>query len=213
MLVPSPFSTRARKMLTSGLFLLVFGSCFSILLTLAYASLGPKPQDDFLTLSTLGSDMSAAKYYPGEGSFVSDGDTLNWNVRVYNHMGEPEYVAIRLKLLNETQLGPDDELRLPSPSDPIYEERRIVGNEDTLTMPLAITIEDVATSSTSSVIRTVLVNGKAVTNLNVGNEQSSDFRFIVELWRYDITAENFVFTWPSGPDTGSAWNQIRIQLR
>ncbi|MGI0023969.1 MAG: hypothetical protein ACREA4_02355, partial [Nitrososphaera sp.] len=153
MLVPSPFSTRARKMLTSGLFLLVFGSCFSILLTLAYASLGAIPQDNFLTLSTLGSDMSAANYYPGEGSFVTKGDTLNWNSRVYNHMGEPEYVAIRLKLLNDAQFGPDDKLRLPSPSDPIYEERHMVADEATLTMPIAIMIKDVATADGSTVIR------------------------------------------------------------
>ncbi|MGI0035627.1 MAG: hypothetical protein ACRD98_07155 [Nitrososphaera sp.] len=213
MLVPSPFSTRARKMLTSGLFLLVFGSCFSILLTLAYASLGAIPQDNFLTLSTLGSDMSAANYYPGEGTFVTKGDTLNWNSRVYNHMGEPEYVEIRLKLLNDTQFGPDDKLRLPSPSDRIYEERHMVADEATLTMPIAIMIKDVATADGSTVIRTVVVNGKEVTNLNVANEQGGDFRFIVELWRYDVRVENFVFAWPSGPDTGSAWNQIRIQVK
>ncbi len=213
MLVPSPFSTRARKMLTSGLFLLVFGSCFSILLTLAYANLEPKPQDDFLTLSTLGKDMSAANYYPGEGASVTKGDTLNWNARVYNHMGEPEYIAIRLKILNSTQFGPDDKLRLPSPSDPIYEEKRMVANEETITFPLAITIKDFATSSGSIALRTVVVNGEEITNLNIANEQGGDFRVIVELWRHDVRVDNFVFTWPSGPDTGSAWNQIRIQVK
>jgi len=199
-------------MLTSGLFLLVFASCFSILLTLAYASLGSTPQDQFLTLSTLGSDMSTGNYYPRLGSFVSEGEALNWNVRVYNHMGEPEYVAIRVKVLNATQFAPDGELSLPSPSEHIYEERHVLADNSTWTMPLDISIKDLEVSDGHYAIRTLSVNGNEIGNLNVANENSNNFRVIVELWRYDVKFENFVFTWPSGPESGTAWNQIRIQV-
>ncbi|HJS82102.1 MAG TPA: hypothetical protein VJ742_04625, partial [Nitrososphaera sp.] len=93
-------------MLTSGLFLLVFGSCFSIMLTLAYASLGNTPQEQFITLSTSGSDMTTRTIYPSSNSFVGEGNALDWNVQLYNHMGQTEFVAVRVKVLNATQFGP-----------------------------------------------------------------------------------------------------------
>ncbi|MCI0558019.1 MAG: hypothetical protein MN733_05950 [Nitrososphaera sp.] len=212
MFAPTPFPTKARKMLTSGLFLLVFGSCFSIFLTLAYASLSATPQDRFLTLSTLGSDMSVGKYYPTDSPFVGEAETMNWNVAVYNHMGEPEYVAFRVKLLNATQFGPDGNLHLPSPSDYIYEERHLVANNATWTAPLTITLRDLEVTDGNYAIRTIEINGKEITNLNVENKNSNSFRFVIELWRYDVKFQNFVFTWPSGPESGNAWNQILIQI-
>jgi hypothetical protein len=207
------FSARARKMLTSGLFLLVFGSCFSIMLTLAYASLGPASHERFITLSTVGSDMTTRSIYPSSDSFVSRNATLNWNVNVYNHMGETEYLAIRIKLLNATQFAPDLERHLPSPVSHIYEERFILGDNATSTIPVAISLNEVLLAGGDSTIDSVVVNGKHVDRLNVQNENSNSFRFVIELWRYDVKFENFVFTWPSGPESESAWNQIRIQVK
>jgi hypothetical protein len=200
-------------MLTSGLFLLVFGSCFSIMLTLAYASLGPTTQEKFITLSTVGSDMTTRSIYPSSDSFVSRNATLNWNVNVYNHMGETEYLAIRIKLLNATQFGPDLERHLPSPVNPIYEERLILGDNATTTIPVTISLRDAVLAGADSTINSVVVNGKQIDRLNVQNENSNTFRFVIELWRYDVKFENFVFTWPSGPESESAWNQIRIQVK
>jgi hypothetical protein len=213
MLPQNRFSTRARKMLTSGFFLLVFGSCFSIMLTVAYASLGPTLQERFITLSTVGSDMTTRSIYPGSDSFVGKNATLNWNVQLYNHMGETEYIALRVKILNATQFGPDEARHLPSPINHIYEERLILGDNASATIPLAITLKDVVLTGGDSVINSVMINDKEIVKLNVANEKSTSFRFVIELWRYDVKFENFVYTWPSGPESESAWNQIRIQVK
>jgi hypothetical protein len=214
MLSPNSFSTRARKLLTSGLFLMVFASCFGILLTLAYASLGSSRQDQFLTLSTLGGNMSTSGYYPAvEGLFVSEGESMNWNVQVYNHMGEPEYVAVRIKLLNATQNGPDDVLLLPSPAAYIYEEKQVIADGATWKMPLSISIKDIDNNNGDSAIRSLNINGKEIVNLNITNNDDTNFRFIIELWRYDANSKDFLYTWPSGPETETAWNQIWIRVR
>jgi hypothetical protein len=144
---------------------------------------------------------------------VSRNATLNWNVNVYNHMGETEYLAIRIKLLNATQFGPDLERHLPSPVNPIYEERLILGDNATTTIPVTISLRDAVLAGADSTINSVVVNGKQIDRLNVQNENSNTFRFVIELWRYDVKFENFVFTWPSGPESESAWNQIRIQVK
>lgn len=200
-------------MLTSGLFLLVFGSCFSIMLTLAYASLGDTPQEQFITLSTSGSDMTTRTIYPSSNSFVGEGDTLDWNVQLYNHMGQTEFVAVRVKVLNATQFGPDEVRHLPSPLNHIYEERMVLGNNATITLPLHITMADVEQASGDSAIKSLVINGQAIDKLDVSNDNSNGFRFIIELWRYDVKFENFVYSWPSGTESESTWNQIRIQVR
>lgn len=200
-------------MLTSGLFLLVFGSCFSIMLTLAYASLGPTPHERFITLSTVGTDMTTRSIYPSSDSSVNKNATLNWNVQLYNHMGETEYLAIRVKILNATQYGPDQERHLPSPINHVYEESLVLASNATSLIPLSITLKDVILAGGDSAINSVVINGKEVGKLNVLNEKSTTFRFVIELWRYDVKFENFVFTWPSGAESESAWNQIRIQVK
>ncbi|HJS83356.1 MAG TPA: hypothetical protein VJ742_11030 [Nitrososphaera sp.] len=214
MLAPNPIHTRAKKILTSGFFLLVFGSFLSIMLTVAYASVGSKPQEQYIMLSTVGSDMTTKSIYPTSGPLVSEGDTLDWNVQLYNHMGESEYVEIRLKLLNSTQQGPDNVLHLPSPAAHIYEERIALASNETAVIPISIKIADAELArGDDTAIRSLTVNGAEITGLNVTNVKSNNFRFIIELWRHDVETESFVFTWPSGLERESAWNQIRIQVK
>jgi hypothetical protein len=204
---------RARRMLTSGIFLLVFGSVFSITLTLAYASLGSTPQEQFITLSTVGSDMTTRTIYPSSNSFVSEGDTLDWNVQLYNRMGQTEFLSLRVKVLNATQFGPDEMRHIPSPTNHVYEERIVLGNNSTMTLPLKITMADVERASGDSAIMSLVINGQTIDRLDISNDNSNSFRFIIELWRYDVKFENFVYSWPSGTESESTWNQIRIQVR
>lgn len=207
------FTTKARKLLTSTLFLLVFGSCFSIMLTVAYASLGPTPQERFITLSTTGSDNTTRSLYPSSSSIVGEGDSFHWNIQTHNGMGEAEYLALRVKILNATQFGPDEVRHLPSPVNHIYEERFVLAVDESITIPLAIMLKDTEVlGDGSSEIKSIIINGKDIAGLGIANDESRSFRFVIELWRYDAKFESFVYTWSSGPENESAWNQIRIQL-
>ena len=182
--------------------------------TVAYASIGSRPQEQYIMLSTVGSDMTTKSIYPTSGPFVSEGDTLSWNVQLYNHMGESEYVEIRLKLLNSTQQGPDNVQHVPSPVPLIYEERIALASNATAVIPISINITDAeATQGGATAIRALTVNGAEISGLNVTNDKSNNFRFIIELWRHDVETESFVYTWPSGLERESAWNQIRIQVK
>lgn len=211
---PNSLSTRARRMLTSSLFLLVFGSCFSIMLAMAYASIGPTPQERFITLSTTGSDMTTRSLYPSSSSRVGQDETLNWNVHTFNHMGETEYIAIRVKLLNATQQAPDEVRHVPSPAGHIYEERLVLGEGESSVTPLAIILKDAQVLRDNSAhIRALTINGKGIDGLDVSNFNSNGFRFVLELWRYDVEQEDFVYSWSSGLESESAWNQIRIALK
>jgi hypothetical protein len=195
------------------LFILVFASTFAIFLTLAYANLDDAHGERFLTLSTLGMNYGASEYYPREGGFVMENETLDWNVQVYNHMGGSEYVALRIKLLNATQQGPDDRLHLSSPVGHLYESRHLVPDDATWTMPVSITIKELEIQGGKATINRIVINGEEIPDLKVSNEKEREFRFVIELWRHDADSGNFIFTWPSGQESGSAWNQIQIRAR
>lgn len=183
------------------------------MLTLAYASLGSIPQERFITLSTVGADMKTSSLYPASNAFIKMGDTLDWNVQLYNHMGEAEYVAVRVKLLNATEAGPDGLQNLPSPAGTIYEERVALAKGASATLPLAINLKDIELMKGNSAMKTLTINGVEVSGIDVANVDSDTFRFVIELWRFDVKSESFVFSWTSGLESESAWNQIRIQVK
>ena len=112
------------------------------------------------------------------------------------------------------QPGPDAQLRLPSSIGHIYEKRIALADDQSATIPLTIALKDIEVTSTGdSTISTLAINGKEIDGLGVSNTNSSDFSFVIELWRYDVISENFNFTWTSGAESESTWNQIRIQVK
>lgn len=158
--------------------------------------------------------MTTSSIYPTSNAFVKPGDTLDWNVQLYNHMGEAEYVAVRVKLLNATEAGPDGLQHLPSAADHIYEERVALARGESAMLPLVINLKDVElTKEGNSAVRALIINGVEVSGLDVANTDSDTFRFVIELWRFDVKSESFIFTWTSGLESESAWNQIRIQVK
>lgn len=130
-------------------------------------------------------------------------------------MGTPEYIAIRIKVAGDAKAVPDDSLNLPSPLTEVYEERHVLANNATITVPLAVSMVDAGADGTSARINAVSVNGQQTNDLNITSGDGDRFRVIIELWRYDTETRDFVFGWPSGTESGSetAWNQIWITLR
>ncbi|MFQ5940562.1 MAG: hypothetical protein ACE5KA_02540 [Nitrososphaerales archaeon] len=209
------FSLKPRKVIASRIFLLLFASLLAISWSIGYVVSEARPQERFLSISTLGSDMTTDNYYPAGNSAINVGDTVTWHVNVYNHMGSPEYLSVRIKLLNSTEAIPDDTSKNPDP-DPdsnIIEMKHMLMDNSTWVFPLSWKIKDVYKEQDYVVIKSLSVNGIDVDGLNVKSAGSKDFRMIIELWRYDPEVKNFAFTWSSGLDERSAWNQIWFNVR
>src|SRR5690242_5880360 len=104
----SNFITETRRIVLSRRFLI----CYSVLLVvmaLGYGLLKQQSHERFIGISTLGANMSTGNYYPTANSTaIIPGQRLNWYLNVYNHAGESEFLAVRVKLLNSTELGPND---------------------------------------------------------------------------------------------------------
>jgi hypothetical protein len=136
-------------------------------------------------------------------------ETIEWNIRIDNHMQNIQYVSIRVKLINATQASP--ETNSPRNTEIIYEERKFLQIDESLTLPFNWYISETTDEDTKTVITGVNINSDNI-KTNIIGEKGSGYRFVVELWSYDPSQKDFVFSYPSESIRESVWNQIWFTL-
>lgn len=211
------------KILTSRLFLVVFGTILAAGLSYTYISSESSLSSyssplssyhSFLSMSTLDSQMMAEKYYSTDGRSVKIGDSMNWNVNIYNHMGNTEYLSVRVKLLNLTQQNPDDKADSPSSAPSILTLTHVSPNNSTWTIPISWSVKDAIQDGDNVIIRQLSLNGATIDGLNLEARGGKNFRIVFELWRYNPDVGDFVFAWTdSNAETKSVWNQTWFDLK
>lgn len=203
-----------KKLISSKKFLLIFFMpLLMISLGITYVTSEPSTSERFLTLSTLGSNLTLDNYYPHSDPTVAVGESLNWHVSIYNHMGGPQYLALRLKMINSTQAIPDDSAHTPSQASSIYEAKKMVPDNSTWMIPLSWSIRNVTNDKGYDIITKLTVNGQNIDNLNIRSISGQNFRMILELWRYDPITKDFSFISSANPDKKTEWNQIWFGLK
>lgn len=204
--------------LRSRQFLLILAVLIAVSMSIAYVASVPRDYERFMSLSTLGRGMMASDYYPSNTPDIGLGDEVLWHIQVYNRMGEAEYIAIRVKLLNADMPIPDDNMHTPSPVEHVYEMRQVVAHDSTITIPLRWSIATVARESGEDgsiyvAVKELLINGEKVST-DVKSKDGKNFRLIMELWRYNPDSKEFEFSWlDSMKERRSVWNQIWFNVK
>ncbi|MEM2090528.1 MAG: hypothetical protein QXY85_06615 [Candidatus Nitrosocaldus sp.] len=204
--------------LRSRQFLLILAVLIAVSMSIAYVASVPRDYERFMSLSTLGRGMMASDYYPSNTPDIGLGDEVLWHIQVYNRMGEAEYIAIRVKLLNADMPIPDDNMHTPSPVEHLYEMRQVVAHDSTITIPLRWSIASVARESGEDgsiyvAVKELLINGERVST-DVKSKDGKNFRLIMELWRYNPDSKEFEFSWlDSMKERRSVWNQIWFNVK
>lgn len=189
--------------------MLVFALIATILASgVAYETLSPAPSEQFFAMWILGSNGLAENYYPNNNSTLTAREPVNWTLGVYNHMNGLEYVVLRVKLLNASLSSPDELNGTPSPVPEIFEFSRILLNNETWSIPFAWEILTLTQQG-----RSVLVTGLSINQTllkgNLGSSVSGlNFRLVFELWSYDETGGNLLFSWSANGNNRSVWTQI-----
>jgi hypothetical protein len=110
-------------------------------------------------------------------------------VNVGNHLGSSAYYALYVKLGNQTDQLPNNNLGVPSPLEPLYEYRFSVPDSKNWTRLLTFCVSNAAISATNSQINTIQINNVPI-NVEkpaVWDSNSSKFayRLFFELWLYN----------------------------
>jgi hypothetical protein len=202
-----------KKILLSPVFILIFLSFLVLTFSIAYVSLEKKESEKFLGLAVLGPNMTAENYYPRGNSTIAVGETVKWYINVQNHLGSPEYLSVRLKLLNSSQFLPHDNFSrsTPSPVSQIFELKQMIPNNSTWITPINWALTDVDKNHTT--IKSLNVNGIKIDGVNTRSVTGNDFMIVLELWRYDTRIKDFNFIWPSQTGERITWDQLWFRLK
>jgi uncharacterized membrane protein len=190
-------------------YLLAFAVTATIVTSgVAYGVLNPPPSEQFYAMYILGSNGLAEHYYPNDNPNLTVGQPVNWTIGVYNHMGSPEYVVVRVKLLNSTLRSPDELTGTPSSVSPLLEFVRVMVNNETWTMPFVWTLLGLRSSVGRILITEISINQFAFTGDLAEAASGFNYRLVFELWFYDMTTNGLVFSWHAQSSQHSVWTQI-----
>ena len=187
---------------------------FILLLTLSITFISvfwPKYEERFFEFGLLGKDATAEAYYPNDNSTLNVDSNINWHIYLYNHMGSPQNVIVRVKLLNSTLQLPDNQQHTPSPLESFAEFPLFISVDDTTLVPFSWSISEVVVQNGSTILKTLTVNNEKMM-VDVSSTSNSFFHMVFELWVYDQSSQKYSFEWENGKDIFSASLQMAFKL-
>ncbi len=182
-----------------GFFLICVLVGFLIVAVYVITLFWPKYEERFFELGLLGRNKMAEDYYPGNASSVGVGENVTWLIHIHNYMWSDQDVSIRVKLLNSTMQVPDDRGHEPSPYPALFELPLSLSIDETLLIPFSWSILEADLQNESALIRRLMVNNQTF-DVHVGAFSDLRFRLVFELWIYDQSSGEYLFSWDSGKE-------------
>ena len=184
--------------------------------TVGFIAMTPKPQDRlFFEFYVLGTNRSANDYYPNNSPFIQTNQSLTWYLGVVNRMESMQFINIRVKLANQTLASPNDTSVSPSPAPIVAEFKRFIQSNETWEIPFIWQILNFTTTQGYSRILRIQI-GNVTYSLQdsptCSSISSCSFRFIFELWTWNLDSGDFQFAWWNGDQQQIAWLQLWFNL-
>lgn len=168
----------------------------------------PKTGEKFFALALLGSEEMAEKYFPNDNSTILLNEEVDWYVVVYNYVPAVQYVSVLVKLINSTISSPDSVNCTPAPdSYEIMNFSVFLTYEKSATARFVWKVADIVLHDDLVKINSVSINGVVVPS-RISAVNGTNFRFVFELWWFNVTSNRFEFAWDSGLGLRCAWAQL-----
>jgi hypothetical protein len=180
-----------------------------------YTATTPRPQEKFFELYVLGLNKSANGYYPNNSSFIVIREPVTWYVAVHNQMGSIQFIDLRLKLGNQTINPPNDTTASPSSAPLVTEFKGFIPDNGTWEFPFVWQVLNYTKASGGHSHVELLIGNATYFLQNApgcSSLSSCKFRFIFELWTWNIESDSFQMGWWSGDQQEIAWLQLWFNL-
>src|SRR5208282_5989018 len=178
--------------------------------TAAYITMNPRPQARFFEFYVLSANGSAGDYYPNNSPFIQTDQLVAWYLAVTNRMGSMQFIDIRVRLANQTLTTPNDTTLSPSSAPVVAEFKQFIRNNQTWEIPFAWQVLNLTTAQGHSRILQLQI-GNVTYSLQDAPTCSSpsacSFRFIFELWTWNLASSEFQFAWWNGNEQQIVWLQ------
>lgn len=178
----------------------------------AWVVANPPVNEDFASISVLGSRMTAAFYFPNNDTTVVTNEPIQWYVQVYNHERDLQLFSVYVILANLTTTSPNATSHTPSGGTMLAQYYRAMQNGETWTIPLSWSITNrtitpgIVTNTTT--INRVTVNNQVVNSADVSAIGGANFRIVIELWSYSAQSRSYTFSYIANGLLDSVFDQI-----
>jgi len=130
-------------------------------------------------------------------------------------MGSMQFIDIRVKLANQTLTAPNDTTLAPSSAPVVAEFKQFIQNNQTWEIPFTWQVLNLTTAQGHSRILQLQI-GNVTYSLQDAPTCSSpsacSFRFIFELWTWNLASSEFQFAWWNGNEQQIVWLQLWFNL-
>lgn len=194
----------------SRIFVIASVSLFAVFFGLAYANSGlARSNEKFLSMSTLDRNMMAESYFQRPASIVRIGDQMEWNIQITNHLGKPELVSLRAKLLSPTDKAPVDNSSSPSTGRQIFEKEMLINDNSTVIVPFNWSVKSASVSGQKyTELNGIVVDNQSIEGLNEKGQLGMPFSIVFEVWPFDDSKNDYSFAWEGNGDQKITWNKI-----
>ncbi len=196
--------------------LAVFLTFLILFETAAFIAMTPRPQDQFFEFYALGANRSADDYYPNNSTFIQTDEPVTWYLGVTNRMGSMQFIDIRVKLANQTLTAPNDTTLVPSSAPVVAEFKQFIQNNQTWEIPFIWQVLNFTTTTQGySRILQLQIGNVTYSMLNAptcSSLSSCSFRFIFELWIWNLGSSEFQFASWNGNNQQIVWLQLWFKI-
>lgn len=165
-----------------AVFLVLTISLGAVYSSITFYTLSAHPSQAFIGLQVITSTGLAG--YVGN-STVSTGQSLNWTLSISNNMGSAQFVLIIARLENATLTAPSTSS--PAATSPqVATLQRFIGDGDNANVSFTWTLDSINQTSSGVFYPNMTVMGQTIQS-TVGADGGQNFRWVFELWTYDLT--------------------------
>jgi len=185
------------KLVVFFILLVSFAAIFS---SATFYALSPRASQSLMAMGIYSRTGLLGYTAPATNSTVTSGDRLNWTLSVINSMGSAQFVMIKARIANST--FPSSNSTAPSTFPEIVAPERFVGDGETSNISFDWALQSVTPQSGGRLLLNLEVEGNPVVITG------DSFRWIFELWTYDLVCACFHYGYgPQNSSTG-VWLQI-----
>ena len=175
--------------------------------------LSQRPFQPFIAVGVFSPEGTLSSYSSGTVVSITANKVQNWYLQVTNKMGSVQYVRVAYRLGNASTQSPTNIqpsstsciLETVAPYNCLHSDT-FISNGNTASLNFTWTI--LSENQTGSVTHlNLLINGRQFFS-PVGAAFGRDFRFIFELWTYDLSSNSFQYGWQGQPSRVGEWLQV-----
>jgi hypothetical protein len=184
-----------------------------IITTYAIGTFLPSYEEHFFTMAILDENKRAEHYYPNNNSSINNNTTIRWNIHIFNDMKDAQDVSIKVKVINSTQIAPNDFMHQPAQATVLAEFFLHLDDKTSQLIPYSWSFPEVFYSHNLVSIPFFVVNDEMI-KMNESAISDGSFRMIFELWVYNKQTEEYGFSWKSGNEDRSLslWMMFYVPL-